>query len=566
MKKSFLIVLLILLLPINVNAFELGNEVFNVSNWSDETFIYLTSDGGYVAVGGQDSTNGTDAVIAKYDLDGNKEWEKMYDGGFDDEFRDVIQTKDGGYLAVGSSNAGESVRQAVIVKFDKNGKLEWKKLDSDFYYFYSLDKTDDDVYSFMSYLSYVEKKYFKVDEDGNFLIYASSVNSDVLSTEDGGKYVLSNELITLGFEKNYYGIKIIKYDKDSNIVWEKNNYLTNGGRNIAEFAMVTFDGGLLVQLYNTEWEWTRQIVKYDKDGNLSWSTYVRNETGSPLIYIEKENGNFGILYEKYDPDNGILYDIIVEDYDKDGNFISEKKVGDELFYRSNSSISIPDDLYIIKDGSYLVKYDKTFNEVQRIKMSDNIKGIYEVAYTQRGELFVAALNDNLDITIAKYNEKGKETWSKTTVDSEFDFVTDFLYINDSQVMLKAIKNNKEGPIPTYVIKLRIDYDIISESTSNGEYEIVQEQGIAKILLSPNKGYELDKIVIKDSDGESLDYTENNGEYHFNLDDGITVGVSYKKAVENPNTNVFIRPGIIVILIVTLFICYFMKKNRVSRYN
>ncbi len=95
--------------------------------------VEKTSDGGFIYYGntGADSAL-QDAFIMKIDADGNREWYKVYGGVNYDEFRKVIQTSDGGFLAVGATNSigigAVDIYHNLydyVVKLNKNGIVEW---------------------------------------------------------------------------------------------------------------------------------------------------------------------------------------------------------------------------------------------------------------------------------------------------------------------------------------------------------------------------------------------------------------------------------------------------------
>jgi len=77
-----------------------------------EEFIE-TKDGGYVLVGSSDSNDGDiqsnkggkDVWLAKLDIQGNLEWSKSYGGSGDDRGTAIIQLPDGGYLLGGESSS-----------------------------------------------------------------------------------------------------------------------------------------------------------------------------------------------------------------------------------------------------------------------------------------------------------------------------------------------------------------------------------------------------------------------------------------------------------------------------
>mgnify|MGYP003294304190 CR=1 FL=1 len=111
-------------------------------NWggNDNDGIYellQTEDGGFIACGffystdieGLPNNGDSDAIIVKYDKDGNMLWQKNWGGNSWEDIDDVIQTEDGGFITVGyfmSDNIEDIVYtdngDAVIIKYDENGE------------------------------------------------------------------------------------------------------------------------------------------------------------------------------------------------------------------------------------------------------------------------------------------------------------------------------------------------------------------------------------------------------------------------------------------------------------
>ena len=197
--KKLLLFILILLIPFMINAEEL--KLNWQKSWGgnrDETFskILKTPDGGFIVYGYSESTDieglpnkgWKDAIILKYDKDGNLLWQNSWGGNSDDVFEGVFQTEDGGIIGYGYSrstdieglpNKGED--DAIIVKYDKDGNLMWQK---------SLGGTDFDSFHSVS-----------LTEDGRF-ITAGGCSTDI----DG--------ITSIG---GCDGI-IVKYDKDGNMI------------------------------------------------------------------------------------------------------------------------------------------------------------------------------------------------------------------------------------------------------------------------------------------------------------------------------------------------------------
>ena len=123
-----------------------GNLVWvkNIGGSNDDMFYSVTSssDGGYVAAGYSYSNDGdipgnhgrNDAIIAKFDQDGNLVWLKNIGGSGADGFSSIAMSSDDGFVAVGwsYSNDGDipgnhGGQDAIIAKFDQDGNLVWLK-------------------------------------------------------------------------------------------------------------------------------------------------------------------------------------------------------------------------------------------------------------------------------------------------------------------------------------------------------------------------------------------------------------------------------------------------------
>ncbi len=118
----------------------------------------ISVDDGYVAVGElwADDDNEYDAFIIKLNLNGDVEWRSRFGGSGSDEFYSVTSTTDGGYIVVGDSNSTDIIinnnplgnfgrYDAIIVKYDANGGVEWAKTvgGSDWDKFDSVTSTTD---------------------------------------------------------------------------------------------------------------------------------------------------------------------------------------------------------------------------------------------------------------------------------------------------------------------------------------------------------------------------------------------------------------------------------------
>lgn len=137
-KRIYFLMLILFLVPFLGKAALDVKSVKSYGGSGDDLFndVIATLDG-FVAVGGAKggdfaSRGGEDAVIVKFDKDGNEVWKSSFGGNAGDRFNAVIESN--GYIAVGvtkSNDAGFgnlSYWSPLAVKFDVNGKVLWSKV------------------------------------------------------------------------------------------------------------------------------------------------------------------------------------------------------------------------------------------------------------------------------------------------------------------------------------------------------------------------------------------------------------------------------------------------------
>ncbi len=119
------------LIKIDENGNEIWNKTFGEWDMEQGNCVRQTNDGGYIITGTSTSfTPGDwdDIVLIKTDGNGEEEWIKLFGSGDQDFGASVVQLIDGGYLIAGftfSIGAGDS--DAWLIKTDKNGNEIWNK-------------------------------------------------------------------------------------------------------------------------------------------------------------------------------------------------------------------------------------------------------------------------------------------------------------------------------------------------------------------------------------------------------------------------------------------------------
>ncbi len=179
-----------------------------------------------------------------------------YGGNYLDSFDRVIQTSDKGYIAVGSSNSskinglsnkGSDIKEdAIIVKYDKDGNIEWEHNfgGSDADYFTDVIEEDDKY----TVLGYGMSKDGDLSENNSVSVFivqynkkGQQIKKEILasSLSENNEYLASNRIIKNG-EAYYVSLSgrkpyedesganfayVSKYDSNFKHVWHK-EYLT----------------------------------------------------------------------------------------------------------------------------------------------------------------------------------------------------------------------------------------------------------------------------------------------------------------------------------------------------
>lgn len=364
---------------------EIGYIGYKVINKKD-TSIYFDGinaivylDKYYATVG---SNNDNDnhyekAKITKYNLKKEKTFEKLYNIGYNSSFFGV--TIDGEDLvAVGSyektnNEHEESIRHALIVKYDKDGNIVFEKdfgvLDNS--KFTGITKVGEDYYV-VGQSIYKNTRVgtdeggailAKYDKDGELLWYKtygsskSSIFNDLL--------VVDNYIYTVGTDDNQLGI-IVKYDLDGNLI-TYNDYKTTDSLGFSGITHIgnsiyisgalkrdNFDTDAMVVRYNLDCVYLDQVI-YTGQGKERFNKIIVDDHNH-LVAI----GTMAIP-KKEDGISEYNYDGIIAKYDEDLKVIDSISYGDE---RDDyfTDIKYIDGKYLVvgyssyEDGSYMSKF------------------------------------------------------------------------------------------------------------------------------------------------------------------------------------------------------------------
>ena len=118
-----------------VKVNERGDEIWSRTYGGPENDIAFsvkpTRTGGFLLAGTSQNaiSNNTDAVLLLLDANGNELWSTTYAGAGTQEFKRVVEVADGfvcaGSTVVGKNSKGQDNRDALLVKYNLKGQLQW---------------------------------------------------------------------------------------------------------------------------------------------------------------------------------------------------------------------------------------------------------------------------------------------------------------------------------------------------------------------------------------------------------------------------------------------------------
>jgi len=508
MKKNILkIVILLLLFPCVVDAKEVNIKHFSYGGSSYDEFysVAATPDGGYVAVGNSNSTDlegltnkgDYDAIIVKFNKDGKVEWSKNYGGSNSDRFTDVIVTSEGEIYVVGLVKSKDvegiesSESDSIIIKYSKTGDIIWQKNDGfEYMTFYENIKQVGKKEFILLGREMSESSILKIDEDGNFIWKKTC---DKLDPRVNGPFrdleiTKNGEYIVWASGEGYYGVSSVPY----------------------------YDSA---------------IVKYDKDGNF----YDLNYTSFNFIRDVEMIPSGGLLIIEEEMSGQIKIFIL----DENGELYKEKT--DYKGYNWNA-VSLPDDTYLIA-GNFSTENDEKLT-----------------------------LKGGIDFYLMNIDKEGNVLWENNYGGTEMDgynFITtgnngEYLivgYSKSREIIGDSANGERDGVISIF----SYEYDVVTTEADNGKYEIKKNGNRGEIILDPKVGYELDKIEIFNSKNEKVAYYRVGNKIYFDLVDDVDVKVSFKKAFKNPNTSM-IEQYIFILIFVIVSISFIINGLGTKKVN
>lgn len=219
-------------LNVYVNAIDTNGQKNGVKRYGgdklDEANSIINTEDGYVLAGVTKSWGhgGEDAYVIKLDKEGNQIWHNAYGYAYDEVANQIIATKDGGFILVGTTDSDIKNQQDIyVVKLNADGTRDWQA-------------------------HYGSKE----DEEG----------FGIVETEDG--YVIAGYTKdTPSYNSDVY---LLKISKSGGTVWSRKYGLD---KDDAAHAIIKVKDGFVVAGYKTSEETYSKdlyILKVDENGYI----------------------------------------------------------------------------------------------------------------------------------------------------------------------------------------------------------------------------------------------------------------------------------------------------------
>jgi hypothetical protein len=423
------------------------------------------------------SCKNDDSDINDMSFSGTIQWNKTFGGSQEDFAQSIIQTSDGNFVILGTSESidGTITDKTIIdkdywvIKIDKEGSVIWSK---------TYGGSGEDI----------GQKVIETSDGGLAIVgYSQSSDGDASANQ--------------GFHDNW----LLKLDSHGTILWEKSYgfaghdhaysliQTSDGGYFMTGFLDVTASGG---EGNNRNSSTNRHGIgefwchKLDATGNIQWRRYFGG-TNNDRSYdvVQANDGGYVVtgFSESTDFDisnNHGSYDYWVIKLDSQGNLLWEKSFGGSEIDQSRAIVKTNDNNYVIAGNSFSNDGDIDSNlgssDFWLIKINDlgeliwsknyggpdfdyatsikkSLNGFVVSGYSQSANNHLSSNYGNNDFWVIKIDEQGFLLWQKNFGGSGFDLAMDAIETFDNHII------------------------VVGETESN-DYDIVENRGLKDVLV------------------------------------------------------------------------------------
>lgn len=404
----------------DTNSSEFQNTIDTVTTFggtkNDSALsIANTTDGGFIVLGHTQSMDGDisdkdnesfDLWVLKFNSESVLQWSRTYGGTDDDRGQEIIQTLDGGFAIIGSSdsadqdvseNAGAS--DYWIAKLDAIGDLTWQRS-------FGYSGTDNG-------LSLIQTN------DGGYLA------TGVLDVSASGGAGNTRQINSRHAGGDYWAIKL---DVAGTLQWSK---YFGGSFTDTPFDVIETSSGYLmvgssdsddVDITESKGQYDFWVVNISGTGDLIWErSYGGSEIDEARGIVASDDGNFVIVGDTRSSDQNVMNnhggaDLWVIKINPLGELLWEKTLGGTSFDVGRSIVKTADNGFLMSGSSRSSDGDVDNNQGQN------------------------------DAWVIKIDGDANLQWEKTIGGSNIDFANDAISLQDGSVIAVGETSSSDGNI------------------------------------------------------------------------------------------------------------------------
>ncbi len=222
-----------------------------------------------------------DAVLIKFSASGKQEWLKIVGGAKNEYFSGLASTPDGGFVAGGKTDSSdgffeglqENMISAFLLKFDKDGKLLWKRV---------LSGSKHSAFEGLAVneAGIIFATCRTMSNDGDFKGFAGRGGADTL---------------------------VLSYEKDGVFRWARS--FSGSGDDELTAITTSPDGGCVIagkykiyqktdgsfEPYHNAGSYDAFVVKYNKDGAINWAKPLAGFKDEEITGITRIKGGYAAV-------------------------------------------------------------------------------------------------------------------------------------------------------------------------------------------------------------------------------------------------------------------------------
>lgn len=378
--------------------------------------VVATTDGGYILLGHTQSSNADitdkeddsfDYWVLKFDNVNQLQWQKTYGGSGDDRGRKIIQTQDGGYAVLGTSNStnfdvteNNGAQDYWLAKLDNLGNVSWQKS-------FGFQGNDTGI------------SMIQTSDLGYLLVGVL----DVTASNGAGN---TSRLTTRHAGGNYWALKL---DASGNLEWSK--FYGGNFTDTPEGVVETDNGDFIIaggsdstdtDITNNKGAYDFWVIRISANGDLVWEkSFGGDEIDEAKAILKANDGNIVIAGDTRSNNQDVsgtngAADIWLIKISPEGDLIWEKTYG-------GTSFDVSRDLQLTQDGGLLLAGSSRSSDGD---VSEN-KG-------------------QNDAWVIKVDSDGNLQWETSIGGSNIDFAYGVTELNDQSVIGVGDTSSNDGDI------------------------------------------------------------------------------------------------------------------------